>query len=74
MFVNWNYIILVVLTVEFHITKTSKKLDSLVFRIWNLKKLDSPSKNWTVGRYAFFFFFQFLGKKKGKFGREVTKN
>ena len=31
MFVNWNYIILVILTVEFHITKTSKKLDSPVF-------------------------------------------
>ena len=42
MFVNWNYIILVVLTVEFHITKTSKKRDSPVF-------LESEtSKNWTV--------------------------
>ena len=52
MFVNWNYIISVVLTVEFHITKTSKKNWTVqFFRIWNLKKLDSPSKNLAVGRY-----------------------
>ena len=51
MFVNWNYIILVVLTVEFHITKLKKNWTVQFFRIWNLKKLDSPSKNWTVGRY-----------------------
>ena len=53
-FLNWNYIILVVLTVEFHITKTSRILDSPVFKNLkpqkqgqSLEKLDS----WQVWRW-----------------------